>query len=73
MTPEERALIFSLVLVPGRPYKGNRDAILQHFGTQNGRALGLRLLRDAIDVKNAEDVEAYVFSLDDRRVAVARG
>lgn len=58
MTPEEHRLIFSLVLVPGRPYEGDRNKILEHFGTQDGRALGLRLLRDAIETKNADDVEA---------------
>lgn len=49
-------MISSLVFVPGRGRKGSREDILRHFGTEDGRALGLRLLRDAVDRQDAVDV-----------------
>lgn len=57
MTPEERLLVLSLVVVPGRQHEDRREDILRHFGTSDGRMLGLTLLKDAISRKDAEDVE----------------
>lgn len=78
ITPEGYELIFSLVLVPGRPYEGDPAAILRHFGTQDGRALGLRLLRDAIAAKNADETEAALivcgqFGLDEEHLDLLVG
>jgi len=64
MTPEEYDLIFSLVVVPGRSYRGDPDAVLRQFDTHDGRGLGLRLLRAAIDANSADDVEASLIVCD---------
>jgi hypothetical protein len=58
MTPGDRDLIFSLVSLPGQPSAGSPEGILHHFVTNDGHALGLRLLREAIDLESADDVEA---------------
>jgi hypothetical protein len=58
MTPEEHDLIFALVVVPGRKRVDTRDAILRHFGTTDGRALGLRLLDEATEAREPDDLEA---------------
>jgi hypothetical protein len=57
MTPEDRRVIASLVIVPGRSRLGSPEDVLRHFGTTDGRALGLRLLRDAVDRQDSLDVE----------------
>lgn len=57
MTPEDRRVISSLVVVPGRSRRGSPEDVLRHFGTSDGRALGLHLLRDAADRQDGLDVE----------------
>jgi hypothetical protein len=57
MTPEERLLVLSLVVVPGRQHEDHREDVLRHFGASDGRMLGLALLNDAIRRKDAVDVE----------------
>ncbi|MGW0218961.1 HEAT repeat domain-containing protein [Micromonospora chokoriensis] len=58
MTPDERDLVFTLVVVPGKPYTGDRDAVLRHFRSADGRKLGLDLLGQAIADRSADDLEA---------------
>jgi hypothetical protein len=43
VTPEDRHVISSLVVVPGRGRQGSPEDVLRHFGTTDGCALGLRL------------------------------
>ena len=57
MTPEARKLILSLVVTPKDKSGGDPGAVLQFFGTDDGVALGHRLLRDAVDQKDATDFE----------------
>src|SRR6266705_7116392 len=57
MTPEERDLIMSLVVVPGRQPEDHREAVLQHFGESDGKVLGLALLNDALVRQDGIDVE----------------
>ncbi|MEW9531805.1 hypothetical protein [Microbispora sp. NPDC049125] len=57
MTPEEQRLIMSLVVVPGRGRQGDPRDVLDHFETHDGRALGRDLLREAVDRRDAVDVE----------------
>jgi hypothetical protein len=49
--------VLSLVVVPGRQQEDHREDVLRHFGTSDGRMLGLALLKDAIHREDAEDVE----------------
>ena len=58
MTPADRAVIFSLVVVPGRPREGRTELVLEHFGTRDGQALGLDLLRDSVLRESGDDAEA---------------
>ncbi|MGW1468577.1 HEAT repeat domain-containing protein [Streptomyces sp. NPDC002308] len=57
MTPESKKLVLSLVTYPGTGRKGSPDDVLRHFGTDDGSALGLRLLLDAVKGQDATDVE----------------
>ncbi len=57
MTPDDRAAVMSLVVVPGRGRQGSPEEVLRHFGTVDGKALGLSLLRDAVDRQDSLDVE----------------
>jgi hypothetical protein len=57
VTPDDRAAVMSLVIVPGRGRKGSPEELLRHFGTDDGQALGLSLLRDAVDRQDGLDVE----------------
>jgi hypothetical protein len=57
MTPEGRAVILSLVQVPGREREGTPEDVLRHFGVTDGKKLGLRLLRDAIERRDNEDID----------------
>lgn len=57
VTSEDRRVISSLVVVPGRGRRGSPEDVLRHFGTTDGRALGIRLLRDAVDHQDGLDVE----------------
>lgn len=58
MTPDERKLILSLVVAPGRNRDGSPEEVLRHFGTDDGQALGSSLLRDAVERQDELDVEA---------------
>jgi hypothetical protein len=58
VTPEDRQVIYGLVFVPGRGRKGSPEAVLRHFGTADGHALGLSLLGDAVNRNDGDDVEA---------------
>jgi hypothetical protein len=44
-------------VVPGRGRRGSPEDVLRHFGATDGRALGLRLLRDAVERQDGLDVE----------------
>ncbi|MGW3653677.1 HEAT repeat domain-containing protein [Streptomyces sp. NPDC000878] len=57
MTSEERKLILLLVTYPGSGREGSPEVVLRHFGTDDGSALGLRLLRDSLDRRDGIDVE----------------
>ncbi|MEU6934188.1 HEAT repeat domain-containing protein [Streptomyces sp. NPDC046385] len=57
MTPEERELIMGLVFVPGKGRARTLDEVLAHYGESDGGALALRLLRQAVERRDAGDVE----------------
>jgi HEAT repeat protein len=57
VTPEEQELIMSMAVVPGRGHEVSPEEVLRHFGTSDGSALGLSLLRDAVERRDADDVE----------------
>ncbi|MFF5933185.1 HEAT repeat domain-containing protein [Streptomyces sp. NPDC012508] len=56
MTPEERDLIMGLGVAPCSPPTRTLDEVLAHFGESDGGALALRLLRDAMERQDADDV-----------------
>jgi hypothetical protein len=58
VTPEDWQVVSSLVFIPGRGRGGSSEDVLRHFGTDDGHALSISLLRDAVDRQNAGDVEA---------------
>jgi len=45
------------MVAPGRGRRGSPDEVLRHFGATDGKALGLSLLRDAVDHEDGLDVE----------------
>jgi hypothetical protein len=51
-------VIIGLVFIPGRGRQSSRDDVLRYFETTDGHALGLRLLRDAVDNRDEIDVDA---------------
>ncbi|MFE1951945.1 HEAT repeat domain-containing protein [Streptomyces sp. NPDC059524] len=57
MSPEEQDLVMGLVFAPGSPPTRTIDEVLAHFGETDGGALALRLLRDAMERRDADDVE----------------
>ncbi len=57
MTPEQRQSIMALVIVPGRDRAGSPEQVLRQFGTDDGQALGLDLLRDASCHRDQLDLE----------------
>jgi HEAT repeat protein len=57
LTPDQRSAIRALVVVPGRATTGSPADVLDQFGTADGRALGLALLRDAVDRQDGSDTE----------------
>ncbi|MER6344309.1 HEAT repeat domain-containing protein [Streptomyces sp. NPDC001595] len=57
MTPEEQDLVMGLVIAPGEGATNTLDEVLAHFGESDGGALALRLLRDAMERRDADDVE----------------
>jgi PBS lyase HEAT-like repeat-containing protein len=56
MSPEERSLVMALFVVPGRQPMSNEE-FLKEFGAADGAALGLDLLREAVDGRDPVDVE----------------
>jgi len=57
VTLEQRQAIMALVIVPGRDRTGSPERVLQQFGTDDGQALGLNLLRDAAGRRDELDLE----------------
>lgn len=57
VAPEDRRVILSLAFVPGRGREGSPEDVLGHFGTADGRGLGLSLLGDAAERHDGLDVE----------------
>jgi hypothetical protein len=57
VTSGDRQVIYGLAFIPGRGRKNSSEDVLRHFGTTDGRALGLCLLRDAADRQDGLDVE----------------
>lgn len=57
MTPDEREAVLSLVTYPGSSRASSPEAVLRHFGVTDGEALGLNLLRDALERQNGLNVE----------------
>ncbi|MGW4778464.1 HEAT repeat domain-containing protein [Streptomyces filamentosus] len=57
MTPEEQELIMGLAVGLGDGPTRTLDEVLAHFGESDGEALALRLLRDAMERQDADDVE----------------
>jgi len=56
VSPEERSLVLAFAIVPGRePLPA--EEFLRRFGSLDGAALGLDLLRDAVDRRDPVDVE----------------
>ncbi|MEU7075801.1 HEAT repeat domain-containing protein [Streptomyces narbonensis] len=60
MTPEEQDLVMGLVFVPGEGRTHTLDEVLAHFGESDGGVLALRLLRDAMERRDAGEVEMAV-------------
>ncbi|MFJ6405937.1 HEAT repeat domain-containing protein [Streptomyces hydrogenans] len=56
MSPEEQKLIMGLVFVPGQGRTRTLDEVLARFGESDVGALALRLLRDAMERRDADDV-----------------
>jgi hypothetical protein len=57
MSPEERSLVMELYVVPGRRQPLSSDEFLRQFGAADGIALGLGLLRDAVERRDPVDAE----------------
>lgn len=57
MTPEQQRLVLSLIVAPGSGRQSSLDEFLRLFGASDGRNLGLELLRDAVERRDAVDVE----------------
>ncbi|MCW2943017.1 MAG: hypothetical protein JWN00_6002 [Actinomycetia bacterium] len=56
MTPEDQQVIIGLTFVPQKGRKNTPEDVLCHFGATDGIALGLRLLRDAVERKDGLEV-----------------
>jgi len=58
MTPEDEKVILGLVYSPANPARvGSPEEVLRHFGASDGRQLGLKLLKEAIESRDADGVE----------------
>jgi hypothetical protein len=57
MTPEQKSLVMALVIVPGREPRITSEEFLYRFGADDGKLLGLQLLRDALGRCDRDDVE----------------
>ncbi|MBY8872082.1 HEAT repeat domain-containing protein [Micromonospora sp. PLK6-60] len=58
MTPDEQEMIFGMAVLPDGTREVDPGDVLRHFGTADGKELGLRLLRQALQTKDADDAEA---------------
>jgi HEAT repeat protein len=56
VSPEERSLVMALFVVAGRQPMSD-EQFLKEFGAADGTALGLDLLREAVDRRDPLDVE----------------
>mgnify|MGYP000907691115 CR=1 FL=1 len=56
MTPEQRSLISMLIGGPGPEKPIATDEFLRRIGESDGSELGLELLRDAVERRDADDV-----------------
>jgi hypothetical protein len=57
VTPAEREAARALVIAPGGQARVSSDEFLERFGAVDGKALGVDLLRDAVERRDAVDVE----------------
>jgi hypothetical protein len=57
MSPGQRSLVRLLYVLPGGPPPLSQDEFLRRFGAPDGVALGLDLLRDAVERRDSLDVE----------------
>ncbi|MEU4343086.1 HEAT repeat domain-containing protein [Nocardia sp. NPDC023852] len=58
MTPEDEKVILGLVYNPSSQKRvGSAEEVLRHFGTSDGRELGLALLKEAAENRDADGVE----------------
>jgi hypothetical protein len=57
MSPEERSLVRGLYVVPGGRQSLSPGEFVRRFGAADGIALGLGLLRDAVERRDPADVE----------------
>lgn len=58
MTPDELEMVWALVAAPGRQPDATPQDFLARMDESDGRALALRVLREAIDHKSSAEVEA---------------
>jgi len=56
VTPDQRNAVLSLVAVPNAGPPADPDEVLRRFDTSDGHELGVRLLRDAVQRKDADGV-----------------
>lgn len=57
ITPEAEKLILGMVYAPGDTSGGDPGAVLRHFGTEDGAALGGSLFREAVEGCDADQLE----------------
>jgi HEAT repeats len=62
VTPEQRQSILALLFEPVRGRTGSPEQVLQQFGTDDGQALGLDLLRDATRRRDWPDLQAALIA-----------
>ena len=71
MTPEQMDVIFAALFAPPPGRSRRPDLVLVSFGTEDGVGLGLRLLREALESGDSDEVEAalivaFNFGVDER-------
>jgi len=57
MTPEQKNLIMGLTTAPNQERQISSEDFLHRFGANDGKLLGLHLLRSALDQRDRVDVE----------------
>jgi hypothetical protein len=77
MNREDIEVIFNSDIVPGESDVDQLERLLRHFGTDDGRALGLRLLSEAVASQDSEAVEAaldvcFIFGFGDEHLDLLR-